>query len=142
MSTTAPSYQIIDHTADLGIIVRGPDVGGLFSNAPRAMTELMVKGELGEKRTVRDISVDAEDYPDLMVRWLGEVLYLFVGDKLIVDSIEIKAIAPTRLEATIAMADFDPKRHRVLREIKAVTYHGISVRKANHEWEARIIFDI
>lgn len=142
MSATTPPYQIIDHTADLGISVRGPDVGGLFSNAARAMTELMVKGDLGDKRTLREVSVDSEDYPDLMVRWLGEVLYLFFAEKLITDTVEIKAIAPTQLEATIAMANFDPKRHRVLREIKAVTYHGISVRKANDEWEARIIFDI
>ncbi len=142
MSTTAPLYQIIDHTADLGIIVRGPNVGGLFANAARVMTELMVKGELGEKRTVRDISLDAEDYPDLMVRWLGEILYLFAGDKLIMDSIEIKELHPTRIKASISVADFDSKRHFVLREIKAVTYHGISVRKANDEWEARIIFDI
>ena len=142
MSTTAPSYRIIDHTADLGIIVRGPNVGGLFSNAARAMIDLMVKGDLGDKRTVRDISVDAEDYPDLMVRWLGEILYLFAGDKLIMDSIEIKDLNPTRIKASLSVADFEPEHHRVLREIKAVTYHGISVRKANDKWEARIIFDI
>lgn len=142
MNSPALVYETIDHTADLGIIVKAPDINGLFSNAARAMTQLMVKGKLGEKRTVRDISLDAEDYPDLMVRWLGEILYLFAGDKLIVDSIEIKDLNPTQIKATLSVADFDPKRHRVLREIKAVTYHGISVRKANDEWEARIIFDI
>ncbi|MBW2310069.1 MAG: archease [Deltaproteobacteria bacterium] len=142
MSTTAPSYRIIDHTADLGIIVRGPDVGGLFISAARAMIDLMVKGDLGDKRTLREVSVSSEDYPDLMVRWLGEVLYLFAGDKLIVDSIEIKELHPTQIKATLSVADFEPKRHRVLREIKAVTYHGISVRKTNGAWEARIIFDI
>ncbi|MBW1692258.1 MAG: archease, partial [Deltaproteobacteria bacterium] len=132
----------IDHTADLGIIVRGPDVGGLFISAARAMIDLMVKGDLGDKRTLREVSVSSEDYPDLMVRWLGEVLYLFAGDKLIVDSIEIKELHPTQIKATLSVADFEPKRHRVLREIKAVTYHGISVRKTNGAWEARIIFDI
>ncbi len=135
-------YEFIDHTADLGIIVKGPDAGGLFSNAARAMTEVMVKGDLGDKRALREVSVEAEDFADLMVRWLGEVLYLFAGDKLIVDSIEIKDLNPTRIKATLSVSDFDPKHHRVLREIKAVTYHGISVCKANDEWEARIIFDI
>lgn len=142
MSTTPLPYRIIDHTADLGIIVRGPDVGGLFISAAQAMTELMVKGDLGDKRTLREVSVSSEDYPDLMVRWLGEVLYLFAAEKLIPDTVKIKAITPTRLEATVAMAGFDPQRHRVLREIKAVTYHQISVRTVHDEWEARIIFDI
>jgi SHS2 domain-containing protein len=40
------TYQIIDHTADLGIIVKGPDVKNLFIHAARAMTDLMVKGEI------------------------------------------------------------------------------------------------
>lgn len=142
MSASSSSYRIIDHTADLGIIVRGTDVGGLFINAARAMIDLMVKGELGDKRTLREVSVSSEDYPDLMVRWLGEVLYLFAGDKLIVDSIEIKELNPTQIKAALSVANFEPEHHRVLREIKAVTYHGISVRKANDAWEARIIFDI
>jgi len=106
------------------------------------MIDLMVKGELGDKRTLREVSVSSEDYPDLMVRWLGEVLYLFAGDKLIVDSIEIKELNPTQIKTALSVADFEPEHHRVLREIKAVTYHGISVHKANDAWEARIIFDI
>ena len=142
MSHRAPSYEIIDHTADLGIIVRAPDLKGLFSGAARAMTELMVRGEGAEKRSVRQISLDAEDYPDLMVRWLGEVLYLFAADHVVLDTAEIASIAPTRLAATIVVGDFDPRRHRVLREIKAVTYHGISVQRLDDRWETRIIFDI
>jgi SHS2 domain-containing protein len=142
MSAASPPYQIIDHTADLGIIVRGPDVKGLFINAARAMTHLMVKGIFGGKRTLKEISVTAEDLSDLMVRWLGEILYLFVAEKLAVDTVVIHDLSPTQLEATIAMASFKQERHRVLREIKAVTYHQISVGKANEEWEARVIFDV
>jgi SHS2 domain-containing protein len=142
MKSAPLRYEIIDHTADLGIIVKAPDVGGLFSNAARAMTELMVKGDPGEKRSVREIFLDAEDYPDLMVRWLGEVLYLLDGEKLITDTVEIKALSATRLEARLSMAAFRPERHRILREIKAVTYHGISVEREDDLWEARIIFDI
>jgi len=53
-------------------------MGGLFFNAARTMSEVMVKGELGEKRTIKRIFLEAEVYPDLMVRWLGEVLSLLV----------------------------------------------------------------
>jgi SHS2 domain-containing protein len=142
MNSKQFSYEFIDHTADLGIIVRAPDVGGLFISAAQVMIDLMVKGDLGDKRTLREVLVGSEDFPDLMVRWLGEILYLFAGDKLIVDSIEIKDLNPTQIKATLSVVDFDPVRHQVLREIKAVTYHGVSVRRANNEWEARVIFDI
>ena len=142
MNSTPLAYQIIDHIADLGIIVKGPDVKGLFIRAAQAMTDLMVKGEIRDKTARRDVLVEGEDFPDLMVRWLGEILYLFEGENLIVNSIEIKSIGPIKLEATLTLTSFEPKRHQVLREIKAVTYHQISVDKVNDGWEARVIFDI
>lgn len=58
MNSTPLDYQIIDHTADLGIIVKGPDVKSLFINAAQAMTDLMVEGEIRDK-TSRDVLVVA-----------------------------------------------------------------------------------
>ena len=140
--SSVSTYEIIDHTADLGIIVKGPDVEQLFIRAALAMTELMVKGDSSDIVSTSEVVVQGEDFPDLMVRWLGEILYLFEGEDLIVHSIEIKSIGPMQLQATLTLSSFEPERHQVLREIKAVTYHGISVGKANSGWEARVIFDI
>ena len=142
MNSTHSSYQIIDHTADLGIIVKGPDVKDLFILAAQAMIDLMVKGDISKKTAIRDISVKAEDFPDLMVRWLGEILYLFEGENLIVNSIEIKSISPIQLKSTLTLTSFKPEHHQVLREIKAVTYHQISVDKVNDGWETKVIFDV
>jgi len=142
MNSTPLTYQVIDHTADLGIIVKGPDVKSLFIRAAQAMTDLMVKGDISEKTAIRDVLVEGEDFPDLMVRWLGEILYLFEGENFIVHSIEIKSISPIQLKSILSLTGFEPEYHEVLREIKAVTYHQISVDKANDGWEARVIFDI
>jgi len=142
MNSTPLTYQIIDHTADLGIIVKGPDVKSLFIRAAQAVTDLMVRGDISEKTAIRDVSVEGEDFPDLMVRWLGEILYLFEGENFIVHSIQIKSISPIQLKSTLSLSSFEPENHQVLREIKAVTYHQISVDKANDGWEARVIFDI
>jgi len=142
MHSTPLVYQIIDHTADLGIIVKGPDVENLFILAAQAMTDLIVKGDIRDKTAMRDLLVEGEDFPDLMVRWLGEILYLFEGESLIVNSIEIKSISPIQLKSTLTLTSFEPKRHEVLREIKAVTYHQISVNKSDDGWEAKVIFDI
>ena len=142
MYSTPLTYQIIDHTADLGIIVKGPDVKSLFILAAQAMTDLMVKGDISEKTAIRDVLVEGEDFPDLMVRWLGEILYLFEGENLMVHSIEIKSISPIQLKSILSLTGFEPEYHEVLREIKAVTYHQISVDKANDRWEARVIFDV
>ncbi len=142
MNCTPLTYQIIDHTADLGIIVKGPDVKSLFIFAAQAMTDLIVKGDIRDRTAIKDVLVEGEDFQDLMVRWLGEILYLFEGENLILNSTEIKSIGPMRLQATLTLASFEPKRHEVQREIKAVTYHQISVNRSDDGWEARVIFDI
>jgi len=136
------SYQIIDHTADLGIIVKGVDEKALFITAAQAMTDLMVTGDVVRKTVIKDVSLQGDDFPDLMVKWLGEILYLFNGEKLVMHSIEIKSISPVMLQSTLTLSTFEPKHHEVKREIKAVTYHQIFVGKVNDGWQARIIFDI
>lgn len=142
MDFNSLSYHIIDHTADLGIIVQGTDEKNLFIRAAQAMTDLMVEGDISKKTVMKDVSLQGEDFPDLMVRWLGEILYLFAGEKLIVNSIEIKSISPIQLKSTLTLSSFEPEHHQVKREIKAVTYHHISVDQVNDGWQARIIFDI
>lgn len=142
MNFTPLTYRIIDHTADLGIIVKGDDEKNLFIRAAQAMTDLMVKGDITKETVTKDISLKGEDFPDLMVKWLGEILYLFNGEKLLVQSINIKSISPIALKSTLTLSSFEPEHHQVKREIKAVTYHQIFVDKVNDGWQARIIFDI
>ena len=73
--TNDNSYTLFDHTADLGIKIRGSDLKNLFEEAGRALMELMIRGELFEKTSSKTISVSGGDLADLMVRWLGEILY-------------------------------------------------------------------
>jgi len=142
MNSTPLTYQIIDHTADLGIIVEGTDEKNLFIRAAQAMIDLMVKSNITTKTVIKDISLQGEDFPDLMVKWLGEILYLFHGEKLLVHSIKITSISPIMLISTLTLSRFEPEYHQVKREIKAVTYHQIFVDNVNDRWQARIIFDI
>jgi SHS2 domain-containing protein len=114
----------------------------LFVNAADAMMDLMVKADISDKGAKRAVFLEAEDFPDLMVRWLGEILYLFEAERLVVREIEIRSISPSRLESTLTLTRLDKGHHKILREIKAVTYHQISVERKDDGWEARIIFDI
>jgi len=142
MSATTPDYTLFDHTADLGIEIRGADLKNLFESAGKALIHLMLRGATPGKTSSMKISVAGEDLADLMVRWLGEILYLFEGENLVVNYINIHDITPYRLEATLKTVPFDPQVHEILSEIKAVTYHQIEVSNKGDQWEARVIFDI
>jgi SHS2 domain-containing protein len=137
-------YVLLDHTADLGIQVFGTDLPDLYERAARALVSLMVAPTVPSPAATSrlEVSVEAQDPADLLVRFLGEILYLFEGERILPTSVTVGFISLTRLEATLETVPFDPKFHDVLHEIKAVTYHQIEVTRRNDRWEARVILDI
>lgn len=135
-------FSFLNHTADLGIVVRGSDLKDLFEVAALSMMHVMVQAKPSEETERVELSVTGDDLADLMVRWLGEILYLLEGEKVLVISAKIDFISPSQVDATLVTVPFDSKRHEILCEIKAVTYHQIEVIEKSKHWEARIIFDL
>ena len=142
MDSHSATFTFLDHTADLGIMVTGLDLRDLFEKAAHSMMQIMIEGQPTGKPSSLQLSVSGEDYADLMVRWLGEILYLFQGEGKIVTCTEISSITQSRINSTLQTVPFNPKQHEVLAEIKAVTYHRIEVVCENGRWKATIIFDL
>lgn len=142
MNSVSPKYTLIDHTADLGIKVKGKDLKDLFQNSGYALTHLLADCKASKRINPKKISIKGNDLEDLMVRWLGEILYLFDGEDQVVSFIKINSISERALHALLKTTPFDPLIHKYLREIKAVTYHQIEVIERDNIWEAKIIFDL
>ena len=141
MTLKPPDYTLLDHTADLGMIVRGEDLKSLFETAAGALMHLTIRGESQTKPTDMNITVSGQDLADLLVRWLGEILYIFEGEDLVVTFIDIDFISITRLDAILKTVPFEPTLHKIHNVIKAVTYHQALVKKKGSAWEAQVIFD-
>ena len=135
-------YQPIDHTGDLGMLVFGGNLHELFAHAAWGLFDLMTDAERIEPRTSRDLAVEAMDLEDLMVRWLGELLYAYDTDRFLTVNAAFHTLKPTRLQATLRGETFDAARHPIDTEFKAVTYHQIAVERLGTGWQARVIFDI
>ena len=135
-------YNLIDHTADFGLRVYGSDSKELFANAAWAVFDLITEMDQLTGLDSCDIEVSGDDWPDLMVNWLREVLYLWNGKELLVKKARILSLSENELTATLECDPFNPDRHVIKTEIKAVTYHQIQVNSSPSGWESRIIFDI
>ena len=142
MDSNSAAFTLLDHTADLGIMVTGSDLSDLFEKAAHSMMQIMIEERPAGKTSSLQLSVSGEDYADLMVRWLGEILYLLQGEGKVVTCTEISSITQSHINATLQTVPFNPKQHEVLAEIKAVTYHRIEVICENGCWKATIIFDL
>ena len=77
-----------------------------------------------------------------MVNYLRELLYLWTGMENLVKKIEITLILDTTVSARVSMERYQPERHEILHEIKAVTYHQIDVSRATDGWQAMVVFDV
>lgn len=135
-------YRVFDHTADLGVEIFGETEKALFANSAFAVFDLMVHLRSVRSREAHPIAVEGADREDLLVNVLRDVLYLFNGKKVLLKKLLIEEMDDRHLRGTMRGEPFDPVRHRLKREIKAVTYHGVEVRQRPGGWRAKVIFDV
>ena len=135
-------YRLFDHTADLGVEVYGKTANELFANAAFAVFDILTNLSRVNLTVERKVVVDGDGWEDLLVNYLREILYMYNGEGLLLKEFSVVDIAPRHLESTVLGEPFDPARHTINTEIKAVTYHQAAVREAPQEWTARVILDV
>jgi len=136
------AFEIIDHTADMGIITYGADVEELFSNAALALFSLITEPESVEEKLHLDLEVSSEDRDSLLVEWLNELIYLFDAKHILFSRFDIESLTHNELKATCYGEDFDPLKHKIKIGVKAATYHMLKLDESGDGCKAQIILDI
>ena len=136
-------FELFDHTADLGLRVRAESLEALFREAGRGLLSMIVANpQAVQPVQSKSIDVEGDDPSYLMFDWLNELLYAFESEKLLLAEFEI-AFNGKQLTATCRGEPMDHERHQMDHEVKAITYHGLSVTKdESGTWIAEVIVDI
>jgi len=135
-------YELFEHTADLGLRARAARLEDLFADAAAGMFAAMTGSLEGiEPREETKLELSAEALEDLFRDWLGELLNAFHTRHMLFSQFEVD-IQPTMLRGTARGEPFDPQRHRIETELKAITYHGLKVEQDRHGWVAEVIIDV
>ncbi|NUM36198.1 MAG: archease [Candidatus Brocadiae bacterium] len=134
-------YEILDHTADVGLSVRANDKQELFAIAAKGITSLLVSGEIQEKESI-EISLEGQTIEEIFHDWLSEINYMFLVKQKVFHRFVILELSSLKLKAMLYGESCDPQRHSYLNEIKAVTYHQIQVKEEAGQWCARVYFDL
>jgi SHS2 domain-containing protein len=136
------SYTLIDHTADIGIHVTGKNLKELYSEAATAMFDQITDLYKLKGAHKKQISITGLDRHDLLINWLRELLSFWTIDDLLVKHVEIIDLDETRIKANVVYDSYAPGTYDINKDIKAVTYYGVSVDQTAVGWEATIIFDV
>jgi SHS2 domain-containing protein len=134
-------FDIIEHTADTGIVAYGTELEEAFANAAYAMFTLIADLEDVKEVVCRQIEVEAGDRESLVVSWLNELLYLFDVEGIIFKRFRVTELSETSLKAEGYGELIDKARHSLKAGVKAATYYMLRVEKDNG-YSVRVIFDV
>lgn len=138
----APGYRLLEHPADLGLEARGRSLSEAFEQAARGLTSVLVELEGVEAIQERTLELTAPDTESLLVRFLSEILFLYDAKGFLTARVEIGEFADTRLTAVARGEPIRPEKHRVRTDVKAITYHQLSIKHMGDEWIAAVYLDI
>lgn len=135
-------FEIIEHTADVGVIGRGPTMADAFENAAFGMFSIMADLSKYQPTVNKSMVVVGDDDVTLLERFLSALLVLFDADGLLPLDVEITEISMGRLTAWICARKVGEDIEWTGPAIKAVTYHQMAVENSRDGWMARVIFDV
>ena len=135
-------YETFDHTADLGLRISAPSLPELFSEAATALFSIMVVNlDAVQPVQTRQYTIEGAEPDYLLFDWLSELLYTFDSDGLLLREFHVE-LTDAGLTATAAGEPLDHARHQMDHEVKAITYHQLSVKQTAHGYQAEVIVDI
>ncbi|MFB0559331.1 MAG: archease [Dehalococcoidales bacterium] len=134
-------FEIIDHTADVGIRAYGANMNEAFANAARALFSLITELDDVDEVLHRDTELTAPDEESLLVEWLNELIYLFDVENILFKRFDITRLNNTRLKARSYGEKVDKSKHRLKMGVKAATYHMLKVDRGDG-CKVQVLFDI
>jgi len=139
-------FEIIDHTADVGIKAHGSTLTELFENAARGMFAVIAgekykaQGSKIEKKI--EINENKDNLEEILVSWLSELLDIFNREKIYLDNFRILSLNNNGIKAETSGVNIDLYQSDLYTEIKAVTFHNLKIEEDIEGFSCTIIFDV
>lgn len=135
-------FELFEHTADVGVRAWGPTRAAVVSPCVEGLYaiigEVVTQGS-AESRVIE--AVDAE--PAVLLRdFLGELLHEFEVERRRATDIDVSVFEDDRLRVKVSLAAVDFEGSELEREVKAITYHELTLRPTDVGFEAKYIVDI
>ena len=135
-------FQLLEHTADMGIAASGEDPAALFCAVARGLRAVLSNLPPRPCSHWRDVAVEGGNLEELLVNWLNTILYHLEVDGLFPEDFRIEDIAANRLTARIGGVLLDGSIPPPDREVKAATWHQLRITRTKGRWQARLYLDL
>ena len=124
------AYTLLDHATDALVEVRADCMHRALEDAAYAAIDIMLdRGRVGPAET-RRVSVESDTTHDMLYGWLEEIIYQTVTEGFAVCAVKAAYLHEAGRHSVRARLDGEPldvRQHRFRMEIKAPTYHEMSI---------------
>ena len=132
-------FELVEHTADVGIRVRAPSLAATIEEATRGLAEVAGVGRPGTGDAVA-VEVEAGDPGAVLVDWLNEVLYLLEVRASALAGVSVRHAGAQGAAGSVSLSPLDYEVEGT--PVKAATYHQLDVRREGRGWVATVYLDI
>ena len=136
------SYETFEHPADLGLAARADTQAELFEALGECLADQVCDRATVRPASTRHVRARSDDLESLVVEFLSELMSLFHLEKFLIRDVRVTEVRDTSVWADVTGETFNPHRHELGPEIKAVTYHHLSVQRAGEQWTAQVLCDV
>lgn len=136
-------FEILEHTADVGIRAEGVDLPDVFEGATLGLLDIVGTWAPGHAAAEQvELAIEADDVGALLVDWLGEVVYLGDSRDAVVTSLQMEQVTERRAAGRLGMAPRDDAAYEGGTQVKAITYHRLAVEQTEAGWSATVYVDV
>jgi SHS2 domain-containing protein len=133
-------FELLEHTADVGIRARGATLEEAFEQATLGLAEVLGAPRPGAGEPVA-VAVTAGDPGALLVDWLNEVLWLHeVRGHAAVAAVHVERVTGDQAAGSVTFSSTGRPADGTF--VKAVTYHRLRVGRDAGGWLAEVYLDV
>jgi SHS2 domain-containing protein len=141
-------FELLEHTADVGVRARGATLEEAFEQAALGLAEVLGARRPGPSppggargREAVAVEVTAGDTGGLLVDWLNEVLWLHeTRGHAAIAEVRVERVGDGRASGSVTFSSTDPPADGTF--VKAVTYHRLRVDRDAGGWLAEVYLDV
>ena len=146
MGDPSERYRILPHTADGKFQAYGATLEEAFGNAALATASFMWDWSKVEPRTRCAVRMKARDLKQLLIKFLGEVIYLFETRRFLLGEVASLTIergdVDSRIQA-VFIGDVLADRYALFGDVKAVTYNEMKIEESDcGRYTVQVVVDL
>ncbi|MGH2663973.1 MAG: archease [Actinomycetota bacterium] len=135
------TFEVLEHTADIGLRMRGATLEDVFEAAGEGLATLQGAWFPGEGEE-EHVTVRAADRPALLVAWLDELLFISESRDVVFGGFDVHTVGEQDLDAGVRVAGRGDRELESV-GVKAATYHRLRLeQQPDGAWVAEVYLDV